>query len=304
MNYTLDSGADEKQGRRDTMEDTHVHLDSVNKESEWPFSSIAYYGVYDGHGGKTTADFVAEELHKTIFGSQEFKEGKPEESISQSFEQVDKIIVEKANAEGWMNGTTAAVTMILDGTLYAANVGDAEACLVSVEDDKITNVEDLTYPHKASDPDEKKRIEALGGHVFFGRVFGALAVARAFGDSKYKQPKTSKNFVSVEPYLKTVKLTPSHKFIILACDGLWDVCSQEEAATFVYNKIKEGKTSQEIARALVNHALDLRTDDNVTVIIVNINWDKNGTPETQEGDGVPAQETHTDGTQVESGSAQ
>lgn len=76
---------------------------------------------------------MKDELHKTIFATQEFLDGKPEDSLSQAFQVVDKIAVDRANAEGWMNGTTAVVSMILDGTLYVANVGDAEACLVSIE---------------------------------------------------------------------------------------------------------------------------------------------------------------------------
>jgi serine/threonine protein phosphatase PrpC len=253
------------------MEDTHIHLDLVC-EIEAPFKKISYYGVYDGHGGKTTAEIVKEKLHSAIFETQEFRDGKPEDSLYTGFQRVDQHVIEKANAEGWMNGTTAAIAMILDGTLYAANVGDAEASLVAVENDKL-DVDILTYPHKASDSQEKKRIEELGGHVFFGRVFGALAVARAFGDSRYKQPKTSQNFVSAEPWIKSVVLNPNHKYLIIACDGLWDVCTHEQAADFVHKAYQSGKTSQEVAKALVTHALDLKTDDNVTVVVVKIDWE-------------------------------
>jgi len=108
---------------------------------------------------------------------------------------------------------------------------------------------------------------------FFGRVFGALAVARAFGDSRYKQPKTSQNFVSAEPFTKVVPLNPSHKYIIFACDGLWDVCTHEQAAEFVHNAFSAGKTTEQVAQDLVKHALDSRTEDNVTVVIVKITWD-------------------------------
>jgi serine/threonine protein phosphatase PrpC len=122
------------------MEDTHVHLDSVVTQSPW--QKVAYYGVYDGHGGvcndksfsltskKNTADFVQEELHKTVFGTEAFKAGNPKEALSQAFEDVDRRIIEIANNEGWMNGSTAVVGLLLDKTLYMANVGDAEACLV------------------------------------------------------------------------------------------------------------------------------------------------------------------------------
>lgn len=293
MSYTVKSGSHEAQGRRDTMEDTHVHIDNVVFEAKTPWNQVAYYGVYDGHGGKNTADFVQEELHKTIFATEEFKSRKPKEAISVAFEDVDKRIIEKANNEGWMNGSTAVVGLLLDKTLFMANVGDAEACLVKIGENGELTAENLTYPHKASDSAEKKRIEELGGHVFFGRVFGALAVARAFGDSRYKQPKTSQNFVSVEPFLLEVELNPSYKYLILACDGLWDVCTHEEAAQFVHKHFTAGKNETEVAHALVQYALDQKTDDNVTVVVVKIDWEESSTS------GVPVEETKQESTPAE-----
>lgn len=100
-----------------------------------------------------------------------------------------------------------------------------------------------------------------------------MAVARAFGDSRYKQPKTSQNFVSVDPWLKTVVLNTTHKYLILACDGLWDVCSHEQAAQFAHTAFQSGKTSEQVAKDLVKYALDNKTDDNVTVVIVKIDWE-------------------------------
>jgi len=133
-------------------------------------------------------------------------------------------------------------------------------------------VENCTTPHKASDPNEKRRIESLGGHVFFGRVFGALAVSRSFGDSKFKMPKTSQNFVSWEPSIKSSTVTPAHKFLILACDGLWDVMNHQEAAEFVQKHKQAGKSAAEVAKALVREALNKKTEDNVTIVIVYFNW--------------------------------
>lgn len=111
-----------------------------------------------------------------------------------------------------MNGATAVVGIIIDEKLYIANIGDSEGCLVSDIDGNLL-IQELTVAHKASSPEEKKRIESLGGHVFFGRVFGTLAVSRAFGDSKYKKPKTTENFVSWEPEISNYELTPSHKYV-------------------------------------------------------------------------------------------
>jgi protein phosphatase PTC1 len=62
------------------------------------------------------------------------------------------------------------------------------------------------------------------------------------------------------------------RYLILACDGLWDVCTHEEAAALVHKHFEAGKTSEEVATALVRHALDEKTDDNVTVVVVKIAW--------------------------------
>eukprot|EP01126_Amoeba_proteus_P031192 TRINITY_DN3066_c0_g1_i10.p1 TRINITY_DN3066_c0_g1~~TRINITY_DN3066_c0_g1_i10.p1 ORF type:complete len:290 (-),score=43.47 TRINITY_DN3066_c0_g1_i10:374-1243(-) len=271
--YRLSSGSHDEQGRRETMEDTHVNFDDVKVVFTNPFSKVSFYGVYDGHGGKTTANIIQEILHNKVFSSEEFSRGQVPDSLIQGFQDADSVVVTKANEEGWMNGTTAVVALVIDGVLYVGNIGDSEACLVSVRDGDVAEVDNLTTPHKANEPSEKKRIEELGGHVFFGRVFGALAVSRSFGDSRFKQPKTSKNFVTAFPAIKEIALAPEHKYLILACDGLWDVCSHREAATFVHQEFNAGKTPDEVSKALVNLALDRRTEDNVTVVVVKIDWE-------------------------------
>lgn len=46
------AGFESVQGRRVTMEDTHVVMEDVNSSfSLSPSVQRAYYGVYDGHGG-------------------------------------------------------------------------------------------------------------------------------------------------------------------------------------------------------------------------------------------------------------
>jgi serine/threonine protein phosphatase PrpC len=64
----------------------------------------------------------------------------------------------------------------------------------------------------------------------------------------------------------------------VACDGLWDVMTNEEAIMFVHNKIKELEVTQAsitpeialtITKSLVEHALVLpKQQDNVSATIV------------------------------------
>lgn len=69
---------------------------------------------------------------------------------------------------------------------------------------------------------------AGGALVARGRVFGKLAVSRALGDSDFKVPKSTVNHVSNDPYLAHFKLKPENEFMVLACDGLWDVIKYQQ----------------------------------------------------------------------------
>jgi serine/threonine protein phosphatase PrpC len=237
--YVLSSGVFDTKGRRDTMEDTHVVFDEVDsfKDSK----QVAYYGCFDGHGGvcffsqlnfcslshtKTqTAKMIGDILHTTVFNRQEFTEGNYVDALEKAFEEADRIVVADSLENNYMNGCTAVVGVVVDGVLHIANIGDSEGILVSVRyvpqdivwtslifSDEKVSVENLTFPHKASVASEKARIESLGGYVFFNRVFGSLAVSRAFGDSKYKQPKTTQNYVSYLPATKTIELNSAHRY--------------------------------------------------------------------------------------------
>lgn len=60
----------------------------------------------------------------------------------------------------------------------------------------------------------------------------------------------------------------------MACDGLWDVMSHQEAATMCHEAFLSGKCPDDVAKVLVEAALKKRTEDNVTVVIVKIDWNE------------------------------
>jgi hypothetical protein len=116
------------------------------------------------------------------------------------------------------------------------------------------------------------RIETLGGMVFGGRVYGTLSVARGFGDTAYKPPINPQFIVCPDPSVKCINLTPEHRFVVLACDGLWDKVTHEEAADFVFGLSGAGYSLQECAQWLVQEADDRISRDNITVVVVDIGW--------------------------------
>lgn len=141
--------------------------------------------------------------------------------------------------------------------LYTANVGDAR--IVLCRNGKALR---LSYDHKGSDENEGKRIANAGGLILNNRVNGVLAVTRALGDSYMK------DLVTGHPYTTETVIQPDiDEFIILACDGLWDVCSDQEAVDLV----RHNADPTAAAKHLVDYALARFSTDNLSCMIVRFN---------------------------------
>ena len=94
---------------------------------------------------------------------------------------------------------------------------------------------------------EKARIETCGGEVINGRVNGKLAMSRAIGDFSYKGQKPPHNasyqwylmnhMVTSLPDITCYSRSDDIKFIIIACDGIWDCLSSEQINNLYYKKI-------------------------------------------------------------------
>ncbi|KAI9890414.1 MAG: Protein phosphatase 2C 1 [Vezdaea aestivalis] len=140
--------------------------------------------------------------------------------------------------------------------LYTANVGDAR--IVLCRNGKALR---LSYDHKGSDENEGKRVSSAGGLILNNRVNGVLAVTRALGDTYMK------DLVTGHPYTTETVIQPeADEFVILACDGLWDVCSDQEAVDLV----RATADPQLASKMLVDHALARFSTDNLSCMIVRL----------------------------------
>ncbi|KAI0481887.1 protein serine/threonine phosphatase 2C [Xylaria cf. heliscus] len=162
------------------------------------------------------------------------------------------------------NGNTIAIpestharlkgTATRQRVLYTANVGDARIILC-----RAGKALRLSYDHKGSDENEGKRIANAGGLILNNRVNGVLAVTRALGDTYMK------DLVTGHPYTTETVIQPEvDEFIIIACDGLWDVCSDQEAVDLIRDKTDAVVAS----KLLVDHALARFSTDNLSCMIV------------------------------------
>lgn len=235
---------------RRSMEDEHVVIDNFGGNPDQ-----GYFAIYDGHGGRGAVDFTAKTLHKNLL--EEFEKNpsiSPLDALKQSYLATDK---QMGETQIQFSGTTCISVLIRkqgnQRWLYAANAGDARAVLA--RDGKAFR---LSYDHKGSDEGETKRIVDAGGFVVLNRVNGILAVTRSLGDHAMK------DYVIGEPHLLEVLLEPTDTHLILACDGLWDVASDQEAVDLMLAETDAQKMSDK----LLIHALKNGSTDNISVMAV------------------------------------
>ncbi|KAK2962257.1 putative Protein phosphatase 2C [Blattamonas nauphoetae] len=271
---------------RRTMEDGHVYRDTFG-----PGQNLALCAVFDGHGGRETVDYLTQHFHKTFHDYLLEHPNRNEKSypdvMTEVFARVDQELSDQNIVD---DGSTGCVVLIErsgepeNETLHiiSANCGDART--VFVQDNESYRV---SRDHKPTDPREVARIKAADCFIVQGRVCGVLAVSRSFGDHTLKEAVISTPFVSTLRLTQTPQPSPTPQqdiqnsndavihlqdrelttpsILIIACDGVWDVLSDEEAADIA---LSHADTAQHVADALLSEAMNRMTTDNVSVMVL------------------------------------
>ena len=136
----------------------------LNNEALQP--NISYFGVFDGHGGDKCSKFLKQNLDTILFNSPYFP-GNITESVRDAFQKAEKQFSQHAIKNGKLvdkSGSCALVALIINNTCYAINLGDSRA-LYSKDSGK--EFYQITRDHKPNDEKEKKRIEKMGGKVYY-----------------------------------------------------------------------------------------------------------------------------------------
>jgi serine/threonine protein phosphatase PrpC len=268
--------------RRNTMEDCYRIVPNLIKLTDNNDPSItstfSYFGVYDGHGGRNIVDFLDETLEKNIA----IELSQPDDAtipvrLSRAFLITD---MQSRRLDITTSGATAVCCLLKkdntnnNRTLYCANVGDSRAVIIcqngNIDEECTINkgyyAKRLSYDHRAEDENEQKRIKDAGGFVIKSRVLGILAVSRSFGDHGMK------DFVTANPHVSEIDLNNNGDcpFLILACDGVWDVLTDKDAADLILNKYIECNRQpfDNAAHLLVQTAIEKGSMDNVTAIVI------------------------------------
>ena len=205
--------------------------------------------------------------------------------LKTAYLRTDKEFISPKNAP--QSGSTAATVILMGRRLFAANVGDSRVILCRGGGQCV----ELTSDHKPSRPDEAARVRAAGGFILHKRVMGELAITRAFGDKSFKmgvkamlEEESDENgasneeiakdltapLVSAEPEIASMVLSHNDEFLLLACDGLFDVFRSQDAIALARQElIAHRGEPAEVARILSDQAIRVRrTRDNVSILII------------------------------------
>ncbi|KAL5231496.1 hypothetical protein ABZP36_030272 [Zizania latifolia] len=261
-------------GPRRYMEDEHIRIDDLSAHLGSLFVCplpSAFYGVFDGHGGPDAAAYMKRHAMKFLFEDSEFPQASQvdetfvqsvENSVRRAFLQADLALADDLDISR-SSGTTALMAVVFGRQLLVANAGDCRAVLC-----RRGMAMEMSRDHRANYAEESERVAASGGYIEDGYLNGVLSVTRALGDWDMKLPDGSTSPLIAEPEFRQTMLTDDDEFLIMGCDGIWDVMTSQHAVSIVRRGLRQHDDPERCARELVMEAKRLETADNLTVIII------------------------------------
>lgn len=253
-------------GLRPQNEDHHQII--LNKNGRYKsLKNVNFFSVYDGHGGKEISKYLKDNL-SMVFMNKDLQYPLKSQYIHKEYNRIQREIKQLPNSNVIGSTALVVVNFMYNGKNYLniINLGDCR-CVLSRGNFAIP----LTVDHKPNWPQETHRIESLGGKIKFDghdwRI-SDLSVSRAFGDVD------ASPYVTHIPDVFRYELDKTDKFIVLACDGLWDVLSNQDVVNYVLTTCYDSKLKTRInkntnvAKKLAELAIKTGSTDNVSVIVV------------------------------------
>lgn len=263
------------QGWRVDMEDAHTTVVSLGDMMK----SWSFYAVFDGHAGKIAADICSKDLVDKIqtiltndvmsglTDSGDYSKELVETTIKKSFLSMDTILRDQLRHQGDRSGTTCTALLITPKHYFFINCGDSRGLIV-----KNGKVHFSTEDHKPTNDAERDRIVRASGLVMNQRINGSLAVSRALGDFDYKTAEDraqTEQLVSPEPDVVCVdRDLEEDQFICLACDGIFDVFTNEDLSDYITSRLKISQKYDLITAEIIDTSLHKGSRDNMSVILL------------------------------------
>jgi serine/threonine protein phosphatase PrpC len=263
----ISAGISGMQGFRKDMEDTHIATTIPN------FEDHTIFAVFDGHCGDATAKYAEKHFVETLAKSPEWLTYIATQSadhlmyaLTNCFIRLDSAM--RINPDILASGCTAVVVIVAPRIIVCANAGDSRAIMSQIGD---KNAIALSEDHKPENPAETARIKQNGGFVQNNRVNGTLAVSRGLGDFDLKQNPQQPLVSCLPEFVVRHRNYEQDEFILVACDGLWDVYKNNEAIEELRAIVKEGERDIcLIAEEMLDMSLHRGSNDNISAIVVKL----------------------------------
>uniref|UniRef100_M4B3Y3 PPM-type phosphatase domain-containing protein n=1 Tax=Hyaloperonospora arabidopsidis (strain Emoy2) TaxID=559515 RepID=M4B3Y3_HYAAE len=243
---------------------------------------VAFFGLYDGHGGSEVAEYLARNFHENVFKylqkavMNEVEKARsvrtPDKFLREAVRRACGATDEEIIKAQLPSGSTAVSVVVRGSTALVSSVGDSQVVLSTSGQAK-----DMCIAHTPQLSSERERILAAKGQVSKGRIYGMLGVSRAFGDIDFKtgrgefKSRFNGDLVSATPDIVVHEIKSQDEFMVLGCDGLFDVMKPQDVVNFVRTKLGLHGDVQHATEELVSHAIALGSTDNVSAIIVCFN---------------------------------
>ncbi|KAF5789022.1 putative protein-serine/threonine phosphatase [Helianthus annuus] len=233
----------------------------INHASQMPIEKLGDYVLHIGRIKFTLSNIFSEDFHLEIL----------KESLLKAIDDIDAAFGKEASRYNFNSGSTAAVILIADNQILAANIGDSKAFLCSemfqspheakatllrlyekrrregasirMKDYRNFKLEglshfvakELTMDHHPDRVDERSRVEAAGGYVSewagVSRVNGHLAVSRSIGDLPFKRF----GVISVPEVTDWQPLTGNDSYLVAVSDGVLEKLGTQDVCDLLWD---------------------------------------------------------------------
>lgn len=260
------------QGWRDSMEDAHL----IKTEMYDDLKTFSWLTVFDGHSGVSLAQSASEHIltylkqqspFDTLKDGQEYDVEEIKNAIQKCFLEFDKSRNHSFSFHKELSGCTCTGIMLTPKHIFFYNLGDSRTLLVG----KDGNIKFVTKDHKPTNEEEKERIQKAGGFVENGRINKSLAVSRALGDYEMKnnaEVAQDEQLVSPKPDVTCIDREGDESYILIACDGIYDVAKNEQIVELVKLRLKMNTDLGGMTHDLVNFCLSKASKDNMSAIML------------------------------------
>lgn len=353
-------GADGAGTQGHPNEDTHIRFRGED--------GCSLYGVFNGFQGSKVSSFASQFLTAELLLGQistSQTDSDVRRTLAQAFdvveksffETIDDALAEKAHLSNFLphdasqkvqerlqelerevcGGATAVVALILNNTLYIANMGANRALLCRSSSDGQNQVQQIGRAHSTENEDELQRLAALGVEPALVRQAGQIAgqsSTRRLGDYRVKINYSDIHLLSsaqskpviAEPEIHSQSLERVSGFLLLMSEGLIGALedahgpeqANQEVVAMVAAELAQQATLEAAAQSVVERIRRLHHDvyvsgrqravycgqhEDMTLLIRTINYPSVDPPTPTQGGriypvSVPYSNAHSSKTSV------